>query len=180
MATRKTELNKDSAYRSIGGLVKRFEEQFRSYKRTEYNETLARQDFINPFFKSLGWDVDNSNGNAEAYREVMHEDRIKVGNILKAPDYSFKLPGGKRLFFVEAKKPSVFVKEEMEPAFQVRSYAWSAKLPVSILTDFEEFAVYDCSIKPRETDKANIARISYITYNEYLKEFDFLPTPPRR
>lgn len=73
----------------------------------------------------------------EAYREVMHEDRIKVGNILKAPDYSIKLPGGKRLFFVEAKKLSVIIKEEKEPAFQVRSYAWSAKLPVSILTDFE-------------------------------------------
>ncbi|MBI3232638.1 MAG: Eco57I restriction-modification methylase domain-containing protein [Bacteroidetes bacterium] len=174
MSSRKTELTKDSAYKSVGGLVKRFEEQIRSYKRTEYNETLARQDFINPLFKALGWDVDNSNGNAEAYREVMHEDRIKIGNILKAPDYSFKLPGGKRLFFVEAKKPSVFVKEEREPAFQVRSYAWSAKLPVSILTDFEEFAVYDCSIKPRETDKANIARTNYITYNNYLKEFDFL------
>jgi adenine-specific DNA-methyltransferase len=172
--SRKAEFDKNTGYKSIYGLVKRFDEQIRSYKKAEYNETLARQDFINPFFRALGWDVDNSNGNAEAYREVMHEDRIKVGNVLKAPDYSFKLPGGKRLFFVEAKKPSVFVKEEREPAFQVRSYAWSAKLSVSILTDFEEFAVYDCSIKPKETDKANIARISYITYNDYLAEFDFL------
>ena len=175
MAFRKTDFPlKDTAYKSIGSLVKRFEEQIRSYKRTEYNETLARQDFINPFFKALGWDIDNSQGSAEAYREVMHEDRIKVGNVLKAPDYSFKLPGGKRLFFVEAKKPSVFVKEEVEPAYQIRSYAWSAKLPISILTDFEEFAVYDCNIKPRETDRANVARIRYVTYNEYLKEFDFL------
>jgi hypothetical protein len=30
----------------------------------------------------------------------------------------------------------------------VERYAWSAKLPLSVLTDFEEFAVYDCRIKP--------------------------------
>jgi hypothetical protein len=132
-------------------------------------------DFINPFFKALGWDVDNSQLEAaEAYREVMYEDRIKVGNVMKAPDYSFKLSGGKRLFFVEAKKPSVYVKEEIEPAYQIRSYAWSANLPFSILTDFEEFSVYDCSIKPKLKDRADVARVRYLTFNQYRQEFDFL------
>jgi hypothetical protein len=53
--------------------------------------------------------------------------------------------GGKRLFFVEAIKPSVSVKDEIQPAYQVRRYGWSAKLPISIITDFEEFSVYDCT-----------------------------------
>jgi type I restriction-modification system DNA methylase subunit len=105
---------------------------------------------------------------------VIHEDKVKVGSATKAPDYSFRLPGGKRLFFVEAKKPSVVVKTEILPAYQVRRYAWSAKLPVSILTDFEEFAVYDCNKKPRPDDKASSGRIKYITYNDYINEFDFL------
>lgn len=174
MIPKRDGFSKDAAYKTVKQLVQRFEEQIYSYKKTAYNEAQARQDFINPLFKALGWDVDNSQGFAEAYREVVYEDRIKVGNVLKAPDYSFKLPGGKRLFFVEAKKPSVFVKEERVPAYQVRSYAWSAKLPVSILTDFEEFAVYDCSIKPKETDKANVSRINYLTYDKYQNEFDFL------
>jgi type I restriction-modification system DNA methylase subunit len=99
---------------------------------------------------------------------------VKVGSATKAPDYSFRLPGGKRLFFVEAKKPSVAVKTEILPAYQVRRYAWSAKLPVSILTDFEEFAVYDCNRKPKPDDKASAGRIKYLQYNEYIKEFDFL------
>ena len=51
-----------------------------------------------------------------------------------------------RKFFVEAKKTSVNIKDDISPAFQLRRYAWSAKLPLSILTDFEEFAVYDCRI----------------------------------
>jgi adenine-specific DNA-methyltransferase len=166
--------SKEEAFKIISELVDRFTEQFSSYKKSEYNETQTRRDFIDPFFSAMGWDIDNKNGFAEAYREVIHEDRVKVGKATKAPDYSFRLVGGKRLFFVEAKKPSVSVKDEIQPAYQVRRYGWSAKLPVSIITDFEEFSVYDCTKKPNPTDKASIARIKYLTFKDYLKEFDFL------
>jgi type I restriction-modification system DNA methylase subunit len=165
---------KEEAYNEIAELVERFTEQYDSYKKADYNETLTRRDFIDPFFKALGWDIDNKNGYAESYREVIHEDKIKVGKATKAPDYSFRLVGGKRLFFVEAKKPSVAVKDDILPAYQVRRYGWSAKLAVSIITDFEEFAIYDCTKKPIPTDKASVARIKYLTFKDYLKEFDFL------
>jgi len=165
---------KEEAYNEIAELVERFSEQYDSYKKADYNETLTRRDFIDPFFKALGWDIDNKNGYAEAYREVIHEDKVKVGKATKAPDYSFRLVGGKRLFFVEAKKPNVVVKDEILPAYQVRRYGWSAKLPISIITDFEEFAIYDCTKKPLPTDKASVARIKYLTFKDYLKEFDFL------
>lgn len=167
-------LNKEAAYATIKELVQRFDEQVQSYKNTDYNETLTRRDFIDPFFKALGWDVDNSQGYAEAYREVIHEDKIRIGSATKAPDYSFRLPGGARLFFVEAKKPSVVVKDEVLPAYQIRRYAWSAKMPISILTDFEEFSIYDCNKKPRAEDKAAVGRIKYLTYKNYLDEFDFI------
>jgi hypothetical protein len=42
----------------------------------------------------------------EAYREVIHEDRVRIEKATKAPDYSFRLPGGKCLFFAEAKNPA--------------------------------------------------------------------------
>jgi type I restriction-modification system DNA methylase subunit len=167
-------INKEAAYKKISELVERFDDQLDSYKNANYNETLTRRDFIDPFFKALGWDIDNEEGYAEAYREVIHEDKVKIGSATKAPDYSFKLVGGKRLFFVEAKKPSVAVKDDILPAYQVRRYGWSAKLPISIITDFEEFAIYDCTKKPIPTDKASAGRIKYITYKDYLKEFDFI------
>jgi hypothetical protein len=166
--------NKQAAKDKIESLVIRFEEQYQSYKHPDYNETLTRRDFIDPFFKVLGWDVDNSDGNAEAYREVIHEDKVKVSGATKAPDYSFRLVGGKRLFFVEAKKPSISVRNDIQPAYQVRRYGWSAKLPISIITDFEEFAIYDCTKKPKPTDKSTVARIKYLTYQDYIKEFDFI------
>ncbi len=167
-------ISKEEALQKIASLVERFNEQKEFYKRSDYNETLTRRDFIDPFFKALGWDIDNEQGYAESYREVIHEDKIKIGGATKAPDYSFRLGGGKRLFFVEAKKPSVVIKDEITPAYQVRRYGWSAKLPISIITDFEEFAIYDCTKKPNLTDKASHGRIKYLTYQQYISEFDFI------
>lgn len=166
--------NKEIGFKKIQELVIRFNEQLPAYKKSDYNETQTRRDFIDPFFKALGWDIDNEQGFAESYREVIHEDRVKVGKATKAPDYSFRLSGGQRLFFVEAKKPSVLIKDDIQPAYQVRRYGWSAKLNVSVITDFEEFAIYDCTKKPNPTDKSSVARVKYITFNEYENEWDFL------
>jgi predicted type IV restriction endonuclease len=152
-------------------LIERFERNLDAYKAGSYNETQVRHEFIDPFFEALGWDVNNQAGNAEAYKDVIHEDAVKVSGVTKAPDYSFRI-GGQRKFFVEAKKPSVNIKDAPAAAFQVRRYAWSAKLPLSIVTDFKELAVYDCRFKPDQNDKADNARIKYYTYRQYAEKWD--------
>src|SRR3989339_1889292 len=152
---------KDVAKRKTEDIVERFSRNIDVYKSGSYNEAQVRREFIEPFFEVLGWDVYNRQGYAEQYKDVVHEDSVKVGVSLKAPDYSFRI-GGQRKFFLEAKKPSVSIKDDIDPAYQLRRYAWSAKLPLSILTDFEEFAVYDCRVKPNKTDKASTARIMYV------------------
>jgi hypothetical protein len=152
-------------------LVRRFERNYDAYRSGQYNETQVRREFIDPMFKTLGWDMDNERGYAEAYKDVVHEDAIKVGGATKAPDYCFRI-GGTRKFFLEAKKPAVNIKEEIHPAYQLRRYAWSAKLPLSILSDFEEFAVYDCRVKPDKADKAAAARTLYLTYRDYAARWD--------
>lgn len=154
--------------KDIRDLVERFDRNRESYKSGQYNEMQLRQEFLDPFFEALGWDMNNRQGYAEAYKDVIHEDSIKIGADTKAPDYCFRI-GGTRKFFLEAKKPAVNLKEEISPAFQLRRYAWSAKLPLSILTDFEEFAVYDTRVKPEKSDKASTARIQYFTYKDYEK-----------
>ena len=152
-------------------LAERFDRYVDAYMRGKYNETQVRREFVDPFFQALGWDVDNTQGYAEAYKEVVHEDAIRVGHATKAPDYGFRI-GGVRKFFVEAKKPSVSIKEDTHPAYQLRRYAWSAKLPLSILTDFEEFAVYDCRIRPAKGDGPSTARTLYLTYQDYADRWD--------
>src|SRR5881396_3507949 len=147
----------------IADLVERFEQQGDAYKSGRYNEAQLRKEFVDPMFKALGWDMENISGYAEAYKDVIHEDAIKVGGATKAPDYCFRI-GGTRKFFLEAKKPSIDIKGDPGPAYQLRRYAWSAKLPLSVLTDFEEFAVYDCQVKPSPADKASAARTMYFAY----------------
>ena len=160
-----------AAPKEIVDLVERFENNLASYKSGHYNETQVRREFVDPFFKALGWDIDNEQGFAEAYKDVIHEDAIKVGGTTRAPDYSFRI-GGQRKFFLETKKPSVDIKEDIHPAFQLRRYAWTAKLPLSILTDFEEFSVYDCTIKPDKKDMPSKGRILYLTCRDYLEQWD--------
>jgi hypothetical protein len=160
-----------TAPKEILDLVERFERNRDAYRSAQYNETQLRREFLDPFFNTLGWDVENRQGYAEAYKDVIHEDAIKIGGFTKAPDYCFRI-GGARKFFVEAKKPAVDIRQDASPAFQLRRYAWSAKLPLSILTDFEEFALYDCRIKPANTDKASTGRIKFLTYAEYAEKWD--------
>jgi len=160
-----------TAPKAVARLVERFHENREAYLSSEYNETQLRREFLDPFFKVLGWDIDNEQGYAEAYKEVIHEDAIKIERGTKAPDYAFRV-GGTRKFFVEAKRPSVGIKDDPDAAYQLRRYGWSAKLPLSILTDFEEFAVYDCRVRPRHGDKASTARTLYFTFEEYEEKWD--------
>jgi len=150
----------------IKQMVETFAANLDTYKSGAFNEAQARIQFINPMFEALGWDVSNKAGYAEAYKDVVHEDSLRIGSAVKAPDYCCRI-GGARKFFIEAKKPSVNIKEDIHPAYQLRRYAWSAKLPLSILTDFEEFAVYDCRVKPVKTDKASTARVMYMRFEDY-------------
>src|SRR5260370_5452990 len=155
----------------IADLVERFDQQSDAYKSGQYNEAQLRKEFIDPMLKALGWDMENVSGYAEAYKDVIHEDAIKIGGATKAPDYCFRI-GGPRKCFLKAKKPSVDIKTDSHPAYQLRRYAWSAKLPLSILTDFEEFALYDCRVEPKLTDKASVARVLYLNFQEYVSRWE--------
>jgi len=161
------------ARKTIQALVDRYARNRHRYGSSSYNEETCRAEFITPLFEALGWDVTNEAGDAEQYKDVIHEEGIKVGDFTKAPDYTFRI-GGARKFFVEAKKPSVDLKSDPAPAYQLRRYAWSAKLSLSVLTDFEEIVVYDTRIRPKEGEKPSVARILYITYDELPTRFNEL------
>jgi hypothetical protein len=160
-----------TAPENVRQLVQRFENNLESYRSGKYNETQLRREFLDPFFEALGWDVFNKGGYAETYKDVIHEDSLEIEGENKAPDYAFRV-GGMRKFFVEAKKPAVNIEFNIHPAFQLRRYAWSAKLPLGILTDFEELAIYDCRTKPDKKDKASLGRTALYSYKDYIEKWD--------
>ena len=145
-----------------------------TFKNPNYDEANTKQEFIDKFFALLDWDMDNSQKMPDEYKEVELEATIIMdGEKPKKPDYSFNI-GKERKFFVEAKKPSINIKEAISPAYQVRRYGYSGQLVLSILTDFEEFAVYDTRIEPNQNDNSSIARIFYFTFEDYEKNFEHI------
>jgi predicted type IV restriction endonuclease len=162
-----------SAPATVADLVERFSRDRKVFLSPEYKEEQLRAEFLNPFFESLGWDVSNKAGLTEVFKPVIHEESIKIAGATKAPGYTFRI-GGRRVFFAEAKKPAVRIADDASPAFQLRRYAWTSKLPVSLLSDFEQFAVYDCRIQPYKTDKPATARTMLLGYTDYLERWDEL------
>ncbi|MGL4670609.1 MAG: Eco57I restriction-modification methylase domain-containing protein [Methanobacteriaceae archaeon] len=160
-----------TAPKEIIELVNKFERNIEAYKNSSYNEEQVKQEFINPFFEALGWDVNNKSGAAPQYKDVIFEDSIKVGSGTKAPDYCFTL-AGRRIFFVEAKKPFINIESDIKPSYQLRRYAWSAKLDLSILTDFEELAVYESKTRPLVKDRASVGRILFYSFKDYIEKWD--------
>jgi hypothetical protein len=79
-------------------LIDRFHKNAPAYRSGQYNETQVRREFIDPLFEALGWDISNKGGAAEAYKDVIHEDAIKIGGSTKAPDYCFRVGGARRFF----------------------------------------------------------------------------------
>jgi hypothetical protein len=63
---------------------------------------------------------------------------------------------------------------DQEPAYQLRRSCWTTALPLGIVTDFEEWAVYDCRAEPKPSDPPTTARIDYFTYDELDERWEGL------
>ncbi len=153
-------------------LIETFEQNIAAY-RSQKNETELRRQFLDPFFEALGWDVDNRKGFDERSKEVAHEYSVEIDGAQKKADYAFRTGRDTFDFLVEAKKPSVKIESNLDAAFQIRRYGWSAGLPINILTDFEHFAVYDCRTRPNYSkDKVATGLLKIIHYKEYIERWD--------
>ncbi len=153
----------------IAKLCERFLDRIDEYTHPQYSEAQVRIDFLNPMFELLGWDVTNRSGLSVAHREVVTEPRQRGSDgAIEFPDYLFRLEG-RPMFPVEAKKPSVKLLTDPVPALQLRRYAWNSReMGIGILTDFQEFAVYDTRIAPQPGDSASKMRVLFYTVDQYV------------
>ena len=186
--------NKADGLLLVQKLVDRFASGKPYYKSSSYSETAARLDFIDPLLCALGWDVTDSGGLGRR-REVVVENRVTQSVMVAGdndwdddlteaelaarnpsptfPDYVLRLDAAPRIV-VEAKKPSVSLKRNA-PSFQAKSYAWSMRLPMAILTDFEELRVFDARFRPgySNPDGGVIPGLD-LHYTQYATSWDAL------
>lgn len=154
-------------------LIEKYQSDRIHYLTNKYNETQLRNDFLDPFFELLGWDIKNNAGKPTNEREVILEEALKANasEHSKKPDYTFRL-FSERKFFLEAKKPFVKIEADNETAKQVRRYGFTAKLKISILSNFEYLIIYDTSVKVEKEDTFQKALLKKYHYTEYESKFN--------
>jgi len=137
--------NLENFKQELGRLAGIFEKNLHHHKSQGYVEAQLRDDFLNPFFRALGWDLENRAGHIPKHREVEIESRTTIEGGHKRADYLFRTDTLDR-FVCEAKKPA----EELNAryAFQTKRYAYNKGVFLALLTDFEEIKIYIVGGKP--------------------------------
>jgi len=79
-------LTKEAFQEKLLSFVRKFEKDKHHYLSKEYLEAQVRQDFIDPLFEALGWDIENKKGK-------------KRGHPLKGPCQEKKLSRSKEKSF---------------------------------------------------------------------------------
>src|SRR6266849_842111 len=159
---------KESFAKVLEALVRKFDSDLQTYTSQGYGEAQARSHFITPFFKALGWDVENEAGVPYHLCEVWEEKGETEGR----PDYTFRL-NGQTNFFIQAKAPSSSLATPPS-ILQTKSYAWSSRdVLLAGLTHFEEFRFFDASLEPDERRLLD-GQAFHFQYTEYLDNLDLL------
>jgi len=135
----------DSFKQELDRLVEVFGRNLAAYQSAAYDEASLRQEFLNPLFRALGWDIENKAGLIPQHREVETESRTQIGGRQKRADYLFRTHPTDR-FICEAKKPAQEL--HAQDIFQAKRYAWNKGLALAVLTDFDELKIFIVGGKP--------------------------------
>ncbi len=162
-------MTREEGKAKIEQLVTDFARNEVQYLSKNFNETEARIRFIDPMLSALGWELEQT-GQSKEYWDVHREYSLRG----ERPDYAFRVNREVK-FFVEAKAPHVRLTEK-SPVFQAKSYAFSfRKAPIVILTDFEEFRVFNALQRPDpDNPLQGLLKPFDLKYTDYVKKWDTL------
>lgn len=159
---------------NLRALVDRFL-QARSSGQLHNSSEATIRTWIDDLLKIFGWDVHNTNQILTEH-SLGRTERAKlrqIGSSNIRPDYTF-VNGSVALAFLDAKSPAVNIQNDKDAAFQIRSYGWSIGAPFSIVTNFQQLAIYDCSIIPHVDEEANFAQVYFFTCDQFVANYEIL------
>ena len=161
-------------FEDFRAFVASYQEACERGELTKASEETMRT-WINQMLALFGWNVRNTNHVLqEVPLDITERTTLnKIGSTNTRPDYTL-MNGRVRLFFLDAKKRTVNIKDDNSVAFQIRSYGWSIGASYSVVTNMDELAIYDCTAMPRHTDNADFARIVYLRTENYTDNFNCL------
>ncbi len=165
-------MKKEEGKKLIAERVEDFEKNKAILTKKGHGETNIRSNFIDIMYKALGWDMKS---HYEVVREYSQRDKSSSGGTKKV-DYAFKI-NGKLKFFIEAKEASVDLEKDKNAIYQAKRYAYSSngKAPIVILTDFEEFRVFNVLKAPIiDNPDRDLLQSHCMRYTDYLEKWDLL------
>jgi len=173
-------MNKYEGRRQLEPRVGNFKKGLGTYLSKEFSETEARNRFIDQFFTSLGWEMDQT-GLPRKQWDVHREYSQRDNSSTKKPDYAFRVKAQDSgiysvSFFVESKAPSISLTEPA-PIFQAKRYAFSShgKAPIVVLTNFYHFRAFDTSERPSfHKPFQGLLKGFDLDFTEYLDNWDLL------
>jgi type I restriction-modification system DNA methylase subunit len=153
----------------LARLVAQFDRQHPTYTAPDYNEQTLRADFLDAFFRALGWDVGNQKGLIHTEREVDIEVRTEMSGRQTRADYVFRLNRSER-FTCEAKKPAEVLHNRH--IFQAKRDAFARGVPLALLSDFEETKIYIVGARPHLDDPhtGEWKILNFRQYNDAARE----------
>ena len=128
-------------------LTTSFRKNLSHLKSEAYDESALRNDYLIPFWRALGWDVENLKSATQPLREVQIESRVNIAGKKKRADYLFRTDGIDR-FVCEAKKPKDGLSDR--DAYQAQRYAFNLKLLIAALANFEILKLFVVGGKPEQ------------------------------
>ncbi|MDR0302156.1 MAG: N-6 DNA methylase, partial [Treponema sp.] len=171
-------MTRQTGREAVHKLINDFDKNESQYMSKNFQETEARNRFIDPFFTALGWDFQQTEI-ARKFWDVYREYSQRDNSTTKKPDYAFRIKEGAKYrekFFVEAKAPHVDLNGNI-PVFQAKRYAFSShgKTPIVILTDFQTFRVFNGLEKPVfENPLQGLIKGLDLEYHTYLDTWDVI------
>jgi len=154
-------MTKQEAKQQIAKLIEKYQRLVDTRKVKSYNEAQTRNEFIEPLFEFLGWDMRN----LENPNEVTTEETVSKGRV----DLAFRL-NHIPVMFLEAKALKVDL-DEWKWAEQAINYSWNKSVTWAILSDFEGIKVFNAEIPPKSLSQNLFFELKW---HEYLDRFDQL------
>ena len=151
----------EEAKQQIQKLVEKYQRVIETGKIKSYNEAQSRNEFIEPLFEFLGWDMRNLTTD----NEVTTEENVSGGRV----DLAFRF-GNIPVFFLEAKAMKVDL-DEWKWAEQAINYSWNKSVTWAVLTDFESIKIFNAEIPPKSISQNLFIELKA---QDFINRFDQL------
>ena len=153
----------ESFQQELARLVDKFDRDYPQFVAANYNEATLRNEFLDPFFRALGWDVGNINGLIHTEREVDIEVQTATSGRQTRADYVFRISRVER-FTCEAKKPAETLSDRH--IYQAKRDAFARGVPFALLSDFEELKIYIVGARPHR-EEPHVGEFKVLNFRQY-------------